>query len=308
MKLRYKIIIPVSIVLLVTILVICLSFMGNNQDKFYVVKKHYSIICDSYPIIDIRIFSNSEDTEYLKKAKIIKSSIYNSQDFYSTEIINIEKMDGTKLIKNTQCFQYKIELKFNFEIDKILNILDAKLELMYSTNEKIIVNVGNICFDKRTNNNIINIGKVQAICNDLGNLESLVALKISVENDLSSAIRINSIKTLSQSIEVNNQYVIVTDHNTDVEHTTPLSQLFGNEYNLYLNSSNSFNPIDLDQNIAKDIIIPLTYTQKEFVDHIGLLIELDYNGSTYYQIINPYLLFTTSNIDYAIYEYEIINN
>ena len=308
MKLRYKIIIPVSIVLLVTILVICLSFMGNNQDKFYVVKKHYSIICDSYPIIDIRIFSNSEDTEYLKKAKIIKSSIYNSQDFYSTEIINIEKMDGTKLIKNTQCFQYKIELKFNFEIDKILNILDAKLELMYSTNEKIIVNVGNICFDKRTNNNIINIGKVQAICNDLGNLESLVALKISVVNDLSSVIRINSIKTLSQSIEVNNQYVIVTDHNTDVEHTTPLSQLFGNEYNLYLNSSNSFNPIDLDQNIAKDIIIPLTYTQKEFVDHIGLLIELDYNGSTYYQIINPYLLFTTSNIDYAIYEYEIINN
>ena len=308
MKLRYKIIIPVSIVLLVTILVICLSFMGNNQDKFYVVKKHYSIICDSYPIIDIRIFSNSEDTEYLKKAKIIKSSIYNSQDFYSTEIINIEKMDGTKLIKNTQCFQYKVELKFNFEIDKILNILDAKLELMYSTNEKIIVNVGNICFDKRTNNNIINIGKVQAICNDLGNLESLVALKISVVNDLSSVIRINSIKTLSQSIEVNNQYVIVTDHNTDVEHTTPLSQLFGNEYNLYLNSSNSFNPIDLDQNIAKDIIIPLTYTQKEFVDHLGLLIELDYNGSTYYQIINPYLLFTTSNIDYAIYEYEIINN
>ena len=308
MKLRYKIIIPVSIVLLVTILVICLSFMGNNQDKFYVVKKHYSIICDSYPIIDIRIFSNSEDTEYLKKEKIIKSSIYNSQDFYSTEIINIEKMDGTKLIKNTQCFQYKIELKFNFEIDKILNILDAKLELMYSTNEKIIVNVGNICFDKKTNNNIINIGKVQAICNDLGNLESLVALKISVENDLSSAIRINSIKTLSQSIEVNNQYVIVTDHNTDVDHTTPLSQLFGNEYNLYLNSSCSFNPIDLDQNIAKDIIIPLTYTQKEFVDHLGLLIELDYNGSTYYQIINPYLLFTTSNIDYAIYEYEIINN
>lgn len=308
MKLRYKIIIPVSIVLLVTILVICLSFMGNNQDKFYVVKKHYSIICDSYPIIDIRIFSNSEDTEYLKKAKIIKSSIYNSQDFYSTEIINIEKMDGTKLIKNTQCFQYKIELKFNFEIDKILNILDAKLELMYSTNEKIIVNVGNICFDKRTNNNIINIGKVQAICNDLGNLESLVALKISVVNDLSSVIMINSIKTLSQSIEVNNQYVIVTDHNTDVEHTTPLSQLFGNEYNLYLNSSNSFNPIDLDQNIAKDIIIPLTYTQKEFVDHLGLLIELDYNGSTYYQIINPYLLFTTSSIDYAIYEYEIINN
>lgn len=282
--------------------------MGNNQDKFYVVKKHYSILCDSYPIIDIRIFSNSEDTEYLKKEKIIKSSIYNSQDFYSTEIINIEKMDGTKLIKNTQCFQYKIELKFNFEIDKILNILDAKLELMYSTNEKIIVNVGNICFDKKTNNNIINIGKVQAICNDLGNLESLVALKISVENDLSSAIRINSIKTLSQSIEVNNQYVIVTDHNTDVEHTTPLSQLFGNEYNLYLNSSCSFNPIDLDQNIAKDIIIPLTYTQKEFVDHLGLLIELDYNGSTYYQIINPYLLFTTSNIDYAIYEYEIINN
>lgn len=308
MKLRYKIIISVSIVLLVTILLICLSFMGNNQDKFYVVKKHYSILCDSYPIIDIRIFSNSEDTEYLKKEKIIKSSIYNSQDFYSTEIINIEKMDGTKLIKNTQCFQYKIELKFNFEIDKILNILDAKLELMYSTNEKIIVNVGNICFDKKINNNIINIGKVQAICNDLGNLESLVALKISVENDLSSAIRINSIKTLSQSIEVNNQYVIVTDHNTDVEHTTPLSQLFGNEYNLYLNSSSSFNPIDLDQNIAKDIIIPLTYTQKEFVDHLGLLIELDYNGSTYYQIINPYLLFTTSNIDYAIYEYEIINN
>ena len=77
---------------------------------------------------------------------------------------------------------------------------------------------------------------------------------------------------------------------------------------LYLNSSSSFNPIDLDQNIAKDIIIPLTYTQKEFVDHLGLLIELDYNGSTYYQIINPYLLFTTSNIDYAIYEYEIINN
>ena len=308
MKLRYKIIIPVLIVLTITILIICLSVLGNNQTKFYVVKKHYSIVSDTNPTMDIRIFTNSEENEYLTKEKIIQSSIYNDQDYYSTEIVSIKKLDGVELIKETECFQYKIELKLNFEIEKMLNIQDAKLELVYLSNEKMIINVGNICFEKYSNDNIINIKKVQAICNDLGNLESLVGLKISIENDLSSSVRIKSLKVLSQSIEVNNQFVIVDEYNTEIEHTTPLSQIVGKQYNLYQKSTTPFNPIDLDQNTAKDIIIPLTYTQKEFVDHLGLLIEIDYNDSTYYQIITPYLLFTTSNLDYAIYEYEIINN
>ena len=308
MKKRFKIIIPICSVLFITIFIVILSITRSNQDKFYVVKKHYSSICNEYPKLELLVFCNSKDTDYLKKEKISKTSIYNKEDYYATEISIIKLLDETKEIKEEKFYQYKIELKFNFEIEKMFNISDAKLELTYFSNEKMIINVGNICFEKINDTNILDVDKVQAVCNDLGNLESLVSVKISLKNNMNNDVIIKSIKTISSSIKVNNEFVYIDEYNSSIDHTTPLSQLYGTNFNIYCQSAVSLKHIDFDQNTAKDIIIPLTYTQKEFVDHIGFIIEIEYNGETYYQIINPYILFSTSNLEFVLYEYEIIND
>lgn len=308
MKLRYKILIPVIIVLLIKLFIVLLSLSDQPKDVFYVIKKHYSIICDDYPKLELIVFTNSNHNDYLKQENIAKTTIYNNDDFYKTEITNIGLLEGKKTIKGTEYYQYKMELKFNFEIEQMFNISDAKLEIIYSTDEKLLLNVGNICFVKHIKNNTLSIDKVQSICNDLGNLESLVSVKLSVKNDLDKKITIKSIKTISSSINVNNNYLYVDEYNTSIDHSSPLSQIFGSQFNLYAKSTNSFNPIDLDQNTAKDIIIPLTYTQKEFVDHLGFIIELEYDDQIIFQTVNPYLLFSTSNLEYVLYEYEIINN
>ena len=308
MKRHYKIIIPIVLVFLITLLIVLLSFSGSSKDTFYVIKKHYSIICEDYPKLELVIFANKNDNEYLKKENIVKSTIYNNDDYYDTEISNISLLEGIKTIKEENYYQYKIELKFNFEIEQMFNILDAKLELIYLTDEKMHLNIGNICFEKQTNNSILDIDKVQAICNDLGNLESLVAVKLSVKNNLDKNVKIKSVKSISSSIKVNNDYLYIEEYDTNIDHSSPLSQIFGSQFNLYSHSTNPFKTIDLDQNTAKDIIIPLTYTQKEFVDHIGFVIELEYDGQIILQIVNPYLLFSTSKLEYALYEYEIIND
>ena len=308
MKKHYKIIIPIVGILLVTLFIVILSLSNNNKISFFAIKKHYSIIAEDYPELEIIVYSNINDNEYFNSSKIDKSVLFNDLDFYSTSITNIELLQGKKLINGIEYYQYKIHLKFNFIIEKMFTIDKAKLEINYNTGEKIQFNVGNICFEKPINSNYLSIDKVQSICNDLGNLQSLVAVKISLSNNLENNIKINSIKAISSTIKVNNDYVIINEYNTEIDHTMHTTQLFGSNYNPYIESTNSFETIELTQNTAKDIIIPLTYTEKEFVDHMGFIIEMEYDGNVIYQIVNPYTLFSTSNINYVLYEYEVVKD
>ena len=43
-----------------------------------------------------------------------------------------------------------------------------------------------------------------------------------------------------------------------------------------------------------ELEIPLTYLENSFIDNVGILLTLEYQGSIYQQIINPYVLFKTS--------------
>lgn len=308
MKKKYKIILPIIIVLFVTIFIVILALTNNTKMSFYSVKKHYSVLTEEYPDLELIVYSNTDQNEYLNLEKIRKCSLYNEIDYYDVTLSSIELLNSKKTIDENEYYQYKLNIKLNFVIEKMLLINNAKLEINYSSNEKMIINVGNICFDKPLKDNYLSIDKVQGICNDLGNLESLTAVKISVSNNLDKTIVIKSIKTISSSIKVNNDYILVKDYDTSIDHNTHTSQLLGTNYNLYVESKNSFEPIELTKNTEKDIIVPLTYKEKEFVDHMGFVIELEIENEKYYQIINPYTLFSSSNVSYALYEYEVIKN
>lgn len=308
MKKKFKIIIPIIVILIITIFIVVLALTNNNKTSFYSVKKHYSILSDQYSELELTIYSNKNDNDYLNISKIKKCSLYNEIDYYDVTLSSIELLNNKKIIDDIEYYQYRLKIKLNFEIEKMLLINDAKLEVYYNTNEKMLINVGNICFDKQLKESYLSVDKVQGICNDLGNLESLVAVKLSVSNNFDKIIKIKSIKPISSSIKINNDYVLIKEHNTIIEHKVHTSQLFGSNYNLYVESKSSFKPIELNENTAKDLIIPLTYNEKEFVDHMGFVLELEIEGNIYYQIINPYILFNSSNVSYAFYEYEIVQD
>ena len=101
---------------------------------------------------------------------------------------------------------------------------------------------------------------------------------------------------------------MIDEYKKEIDHTVSLSTLFDTNYDFYSKSYELFTPIEFKIEDRKDIIIPLTYLEKQFVDHIGFVLEIETNGETYFQIVNPYVLFSTSNLDYVTYEYEIIDD
>ena len=308
MKKKLKVIFA-SFIIILTILTITLTLIGRtNNYKFLVFKKHYSVLTENKPALEVMLYTNVNENEYLKIDKIENCTVYNSTDFYKVSINQIENIQSERIIKENNYYQYKLHLEFNLELEDRLNIDDAILEVNYKSGEKLKVNVGNICFEKMKTDVILSTDLVQCVCNDIGNLETIGAVKISLKNDYEEEVVIKNIVPISETIFINNNLVKIDEYKKEIDHTVSLSALFDTNYDFYSKSDELFTPIEFKIEDRKDIIIPLTYLEKQFVDHIGFILEIETNGETYFQIVNPYVLFSTSNLDYVTYEYEIIDD
>ena len=167
------------------------------------------------------------------------------------------------------------------------------------------MNIGNICFQKAKSDDGVRISKIQSIVNDLGGIDSVVA--VNIELDPFDDCQLINIIPLSASLGVNNDYIL-EDSTLEIDNETSINDLLGDYYNPYLLSTKPFNTINLKKNLMKKIVVPLQYGEKEFVDSIGFIIVLKINDQVVKQIINPYCLFSTSNLDYATYECQIVKN
>lgn len=304
MKKRFNIIIISIIIVLIICIIVVLNFNRKNNLKVIVFPKHYSMLYDEYPELEVSLYVSNDNTKYLDQSFIQDSIVYNKEDTYKVTVLEHNENAKTK-INNKIYYEKKLKIKFNLNSSNEIHIKNANLKLEFSTNEMLNVVLGNISFYKNQFSEYINVHKVQGIVNDFGLYDSLAAVVLSISCD--ESCKITNITPMSSTVGINNKYVL-TEVLTEYEHNINLKTILGQEFDSFKQTTESFKTINLNKNTKKDIMIPLYYIENEYVDSIGFLIEFYINEQKYVQIINPYKLYQSHKITYFLKEYKISRN
>ena len=294
MKKKFSIVLIVSIIVLLFGIFVILLCTRTNNLSIVAFSKHYSILYETVPTMDITLYGNHDKTSYLEMNKIENVKIHNKNDLFNVKINEINSTKNNIKYNNKTYYEYKVNITFDVVSEQLISIDDASLLIEYNTNEKLDVKVGNIAFYKEKAENNINVHKVQGIVNDYGLYQSLAAIQLNISCDYDCLIK--NISLISSSTNINNANIIIGE-DIIFDHATPAKNIFGSTYNSFISTNSSFPTFEIEQNIKKDVIIPLHYTNKELIDGIGLVIEYTINNVEYVQTINSYKLFNCSNID-----------
>ena len=307
MKKKYKIIIALAATafVLIATCIIIVSIKRSEKIAFIMMEKHYSLLYEEKPELDLSLYASKQDNYYLDSAHIDKVFLYNDSDSYLTKVLSLTSENDTITFKDKDYYKNTLSLKLDIETNNPINISNAKVKIIYQNDYLLDLNVGNIAFQKASNNDDIQIQKVQSIVTtlDQGTTLAAVLLKLKV-NDNVSIVNTNLI---SSSLRVNNDYCLVKEGNYEVENNVDLKVLFGDSYAITNQPTKGFQQVTLN-NEEKVIIIPLSYQNIEFVDNCGIVISYTLDGLEKTMIVNPYVLFRTMDNNSFIYEYKPIKN
>ena len=306
MKKRFSLIIIGVISLLVLVMVILIIHFHRPQNVIVCnFKKHYSVIYEDYPTVNLKLWVNEKDNPYFDVNNIEKATVTTNLDSYIVKVIDAQLADETSFYNEKEGYAASYTIKWDFVSDDLITMNNAVLDLNFKNNESLSINIGNLCFQKAINDHLVHINQIQSIVNDLGDLDTMVALKLSITSEEDCTIE--QIIPISSSVSVNNDYVLV-DADVSVDNEISYTTLFGASYSPFNSSSTNFNTIVLNKKINKEIVIPLAYSEKEFVDSLGFILVLNTSHGTIRQIINPYCLFSTANLGFVSYEYKVVAN
>lgn len=306
MKKRFSIII-ISIIacLLVVITILIIHYHRPKSLLVYNYKKHYSVIYDDYPQVSVKLWVNEKDNPYFDVSNIEKAVVTTDLDSYAVKISDASVQDELSYYNEQAGYSASYTVKWDFVSDDLITMNNAVLNVYFKSNESLSINIGNLCFQKAVNNHVAKVSKIQSIVNDLGELDTMVAIKMVINSEEDCTLE--QIIPISSSITINNDYLLVNS-NKEIDNETSYTEIFGAAYSPFNNSSTNFNTIVLNKKINTELVIPLAYSEKEFVDSLGFILVFNTSHGIVKQIVNPYCLFSTANLGYVSYEYKIVAN
>lgn len=305
MKNVYKYIgLLVGIIILI-IVVLCVT----RREELVIanLQKHYSLLYEEGLELETTLYSSHLKSKYFDVNNIEFVSISSSEETQQVQIMDIKVNENSVQLKDKDLYPIVLKLKFSFIPEQNYSLDNANLEISYKTNEKLKVKIGNICFVKTNTNNDFSIKSVKSIVNDFGKVESLAAILIDIENTSEYDLEIINIQPISNTVKINYDYIKI-DNYFDLPNDILITDVLGENFNSYKKSINSGINLITNKNFRKEIVLPLTYSQKEFVDSLGFVITYKIGEELKQQIVNPYRLFNTNNIEFIYYEYEISRN
>lgn len=305
MKKAFKIIIPIAVVLIIAIVIVVVSLSRKEKHYYMNFEKHYSIIYNEEPEMDVSIYTTNNESILFNKDNIVSSYLYNVDDTYNIKIEEVIQCDNILNYNDKEYKECIIHFSLDVKSEDMINIDNCYLLITFNTNEKLNIKLGNITFSKIYSDHLIQVKKVQSIVNSFGEYSSLAGIILQIDCD--QKITINNIRPISNTISINTSYLKVVDDITNIDNSTDAKEVFGYGFDSFQKSYDIF-PFFTTSIGESYILIPITYLNKEFVDSLGLIIEYSVDDNNYQQLINPYKLFNTTDNYYFIYEYELVKN
>ena len=305
-KKRFSIIIiSVIALLLLVMLILIIHFHRPQSVTVYNYKKHYSVIYEDYPILNLKLWVNEKNNQYFELSNIDKATVTTDLDSYAVKITDTSLQDEVSFYNEKEGYAASYTVKWDFVSEDLITMNNAVLHLAFKNNETLSINIGNLCFQKATSDHLAHINQIQSVVNDLGELDTMVALKMVLCSEEDCTLE--QIIPISASLSINTDYLLI-DSGLEIDNETSYTTLFGVNYSPFNLSQTAFTPIVLNKKINKEILIPLAYSEKEFVDSLGFILVFNTSHGIVRQIINPYCLFSTANLGYVSYEYKVVAN
>ena len=242
----------------VTILIIILNYQNAKKSYFLNYPVNYSL-CNTNSF-DVKIYTSNKDLSFLDKDNIVNISIEDRDlNYYLVKIKSI-KIDKKVLLDNQNYYPCTFKLTIPVNSEEILKIVDASLKIVNKRGEELRFDIGNISMVKGEYFTLLDTKSIVGMTKFIDNYSTLDKIKLELHNFQLYDVYIKDVKLVSNVVK------------TDIEELKVLPDKI----------------LELE--------IPLTYLEDSFIDSIGVLLTLEYQGSIYQQIINPYVLFKTSTI------------
>lgn len=289
--LHTKLYILISFVIII-IMTVVIVFSINRKKEVY----HFLTIPESYylkrnyPTFDISLYSSNENDYYFKEDVIsslnLKSKSLN--DSYMLQINQIIEEDEVILHNDLEYYKYRLNVTFPIDLESSYQITDAYIELNYSSDEKLCLDIGNIIFYEEELNNKISIKYMKPIVNFINDLQIITGIGLTISCDKDVVIK--DIIPLDRRVFVKNSQITYTDK-SDYSNQTNIETLINDDYEPTLVDNEKL-LIEMEKNVVNHYVIPLGYTTLESINVLGFKIKYIVDGIEEEQLIYPFKYFS----------------
>lgn len=279
-------------VVIVTIMTVLIVFTINRKKEVY----HFLTIPESYylkrnyPTFDICLYSSNKNDYYLKNDVIdtlnLKSKTLN--DSYMLQVNQIIEENEVILHNDKEFYKYRINVTFPIELESSYQITDAYIELNYSSNEKLCLDIGNIIFYEEALESKISIKYMKPIVNFINDKQVITGIGLTINCD--KDITIKKIDSLDKRVFVKNSQIKITDK-SDYSNQTDIKTLINDDYDPSLIENEVLN-LYIEKNTSNHYVIPLGYTTLESINTLGFKITYLIDGIEKEQLIYPFKYFS----------------
>lgn len=284
----------ILIIILLTISLILIN--RKNKDYFFLIypKEHSILSKQDNSFFTIEIYSNEENSDYLKKETIDNIKIYDfvTKDYLTCNIDNIENVNEYINYDKNKYYKYKLNLILPIKQQTELNFNEAYLKINYLTNETISLYLGNFNVIEYKTNNAFMVNRMKGVINQINKQDTLVGIYLELTNTLTQDIIITNIDFTSNRIITNYDYLSIVDEIVD-NYQESINNIVNEEYQFYQKSDKIDCSILIEKNKKQKIFIPLTYLKDSSVNQTGIIITYQNNGINYQQIIDPFVFFNS---------------
>ena len=237
-------------------LIVILNYQNAKKSYFLNYPVNYSL-CNTNSF-EVKVYCSNKNLSFFDEENIVSIYLEDKENNYYQVKIDKITHDKKVLIEDDNYYLYTLKLTIPLKGDEIIKIEDALLKIVNKKGEEVGFNIGNISMINGEYFTLVETKSIIGMTKFVEDYSTLDKIKLELYNFQLFDVYIKNIKLISSVVE------------TKVEE------------------------IKISPNKQVEVEIPLTYLENSFIDNIGILITLEYQGSIYEQIINPYVLFKTS--------------
>ena len=227
----------------------------------------------------------------LTKKEIRAKMLKKRGEMTKEQVITLSKIieeDEVILHNDLEYYKYRLNVTFPIDLESSYQISDAYIELNYSSDEKLCLDIGNIIFYEEELNNKISIKYMKPIVNFINDLQIITGIGLTISCDKDVVIK--DIIPLDRRVFVKNSQITYTDK-SDYSNQTNIETLINDDYEPTLVDNEKL-LIEMEKNVVNHYVIPLGYTTLESINVLGFKIKYIVDGIEEEQLIYPFKYFS----------------
>lgn len=240
----------------VVISVIILNINNSRKTNFINYPVNFSL-CNNN-LFEVEIYCDRKNLSFFNTEEVTSVSLIDEEENYYQVKIKSISISKKVMIDNHNYHLYTLKLELPFKSNCMIHINNIKLKIINIRGEEINFKIGNISMVSGDYFSLVDTKSIVGMAKLVENYATLDQIKVELYNFQPKPVILKKAELISSVVSTNIEELKVLNDET------------------------------------LELTIPITYLKNTFIDGVGVLLTWEYQGSTYQQLLNPYVLFKTS--------------